>query len=86
MTYTPQSIKTFYGPRLRKAVNNETQKIQSSFTTVDTEKLSTTDFGTHFQSHSAVGFDSHIKPTSAAVDLEHQQIIGDTSMLVVQYT
>ena len=32
-------------------------------------KLSTSDFGTHFQSHSAVGFDSHIKPTSAAVDL-----------------
>tara|TARA_A100001388_G_scaffold50063_1_gene33591 strand:+ start:87 stop:1301 length:1215 start_codon:yes stop_codon:yes gene_type:complete len=68
-TYTPQSIKTFYGPRLRKAVNNETQKIQSSFTSVDTDKLSTSDFGTHFQNHSAVGFDSHIKPTSAAVDL-----------------
>ena len=68
-TYTPQTIKTFYGPRLRKAVNTETQKIKSSFTNVDTEKLSTTDFGTHFQSHSAVGFDSHIKPTSAAVDL-----------------
>ena len=66
-TYTHQTIKTFYGfARLRKAVNTETQKIQSSFTNVDTEKLSTTDFGTHFQSHSAVGFDSHIKPTSAA--------------------
>ena len=68
-TYTPQTIKTFFGPRLRKAVNVETQKIQSVFTSVDTDKLSTTDFGTHFQSHSAVGFDSHIKPTSAAVDL-----------------
>ena len=42
-TYTPQTIKTFYGPRLRKAVNTETQKIQSSFTNVDR----TTDFGTH---------------------------------------
>ena len=60
-TYTLKQLKRSMDPRLRKAVNTETQKIQSSFTNVDTEKLSTTDFGTHFQSHSAVGFDSHIK-------------------------
>ena len=69
MTYSRSNINTFYGPLLRKRINTETAKIDSSFETVDTQKLNTTDFGTHFQSHSAVGFDSHIKPTSAAVDL-----------------
>ncbi len=69
MTYSRSNINTFYGPLLRKRINTETAKIDSSFETVDTQKLSTTDFGTHFQNHSAVGFDSHIKPTSAAVDL-----------------
>ena len=69
MTYSRSNINTFYGPLLRKRINTETAKIDSSFETVDAQKLSTTDFGTHFQSHSAVGFDSHIKPTSAAVDL-----------------
>jgi len=69
MTYSRSNINTFYGPLLRKRINTETAKIDSGFETVDTQKLSTTDFGTHFQSHSAVGFDSHIKPTSAVVDL-----------------
>ena len=43
-TYTPQTIRTFFGPRLRKAVNVETQKIQSVFTSVDTDKLSIVQF------------------------------------------
>ena len=69
MTYSRSNINTFYGPLLRKRINTETAKIDTGFETVDANKLSTTDFGTHFQSHSAVGFDSRIKPTSAAVDL-----------------
>ena len=67
-----------------KVVNTETaNKIKLGFDRLgNAEKLSTTDFGTHFQSHSAVGFD--FKPTSAAVDLGTSKVIGDISMLVVQ--